>query len=71
MDLILYTEMNQQKSDLKHFQAPPTGFFSRSDYKKKKMDMEKKKVQGLVCLNKALGNVPCNDIESYNETGKP
>lgn len=23
-----------------------------------------------VCLNKALGNVPCDDIESYNETGK-
>lgn len=40
-------------------------FFPCSDYKKW---IEGKKK---VCLNKALGNVPCNDIESYNETDKP
>jgi len=31
----------------------------------------KKKLIFAVWLNKALGNVPCNDTESYNETGKP
>lgn len=55
LDLILYTEMNQQKSDLKHFQAPPTGFFSRSDYKKKKMDMEKKKGSRSCLSEQGLG----------------
>lgn len=46
--------MNQQKSDLKHFQAPPTGFVSRSDYKKK-MDMEKKKGSRSCLSEQGLG----------------
>lgn len=38
-----------------------------------KLDIGKKKSEKIfaVCLNKALGNVSCDDTESYNETGKP
>lgn len=35
-----------------------------------KLDIGKKSLIFAACLNKALGTVPCNDTESYNETGK-